>query len=286
MKTKLISTRDYLLLIDEEAETKPNKYALNVASKEVYKTSYSYRNLDKITGARPVVAYYPLTKEAKELDLPLLPNPFKDKHNVEELAKIKFAVDMPSKFTATQIWMDGYKTAQSSNKQFSLEDIEKALEHGWFRGKEHGIRFGTQIEGEDRRKDIKQYLQSLSTQQLPKEFIPEIKEVSKYSFKDNSGVKHITFKGLEIGDILIAKDAEKGTGGDFLPFPMNLIEKDKEYKVKEISSFGFYTVPWIIDEDGNHHIPDFDNFTLKNKTGLKTITNSEGKHELVGTYKY
>lgn len=67
-------------------------------------------------------------------------------------------------FMQLKLQLGNNKVSQTFDEVYWLakeqEQIEKALEHGWFRGKEHGIRFGTMIEGEDRRKDIAQYLQS------------------------------------------------------------------------------------------------------------------------------
>lgn len=78
MQTKLIQIKDYLLLIDEEVEIQKGDLmhdnhlvGLCNCTKVVNKLPYSYTssflNVDK------VIAYYPLTKEAKKLDLPLLP---------------------------------------------------------------------------------------------------------------------------------------------------------------------------------------------------------------------
>ena len=71
MQTKLIQTKDYLLLIDEEAICKTG---------ELYLTSIQNRIIPKSKGViqagDKIIAYYPLNSEAKELDLPLLPNPF------------------------------------------------------------------------------------------------------------------------------------------------------------------------------------------------------------------
>lgn len=93
---KLQQTKDYLLLIDEEAEIKEGwkgiAYKKDVAGTDIYKDGiliksekteglmikHSYTTNTWYNDARPVIAYYPLTAEAKELDLPLLPKPFKE----------------------------------------------------------------------------------------------------------------------------------------------------------------------------------------------------------------
>lgn len=210
MKTKLIQTKDYLLLIDEEAEIK---------DKEIVTDSYgnirSFADLSflglgyDITTIHKVVAYHPLTKEAEELDLPLLP-PFEEV-DVEKLALKTYHIDSvetldlpPFENTKNSVegFIEGYKAAQS--KQFSLEDIKKAYRSGFNRGNSS---FPEDYYSEE------ELVQSLSTQQLPTEFFPDTEFVNE--------------------------DYEPA-GCDF---------------------------------------PD-------RKEVLKTITNSEGKEELVGTYKY
>lgn len=79
MKTKLIQTKDYLLLINEEAEIKENLwskipvggYFYSKIREEVVELQPRERNYDP--SGFEIIAYYHLTKEAKELDLPLLP---------------------------------------------------------------------------------------------------------------------------------------------------------------------------------------------------------------------
>lgn len=90
-----------------------------------------------------------------------------------------------------------------------------------------------------------------------------MRKIEKYKYKNNNHNERFTFKGLMPGDILIAKKSKNGLGGYLHPYPCELIINNNEYKVYKISSFGFYTVPWIIDEDGNCTIPDYDDFELK-----------------------
>lgn len=197
MKTKLIQTKDYLLLVDKKAKIKEGDIALhNFGMGYDLEIPCDKDNLKSNTRFK-VIAFYPLTKEVKELDMPCLPNPFKE-IDVEELAFEKYPVS-PQK---RRIFIEGYKAAQS--KQFSLGDIQKAFEAGveWKRN--------PNVSELDAYTNL---VQSLSTQQLPKEFIPEYED---------------------------------------------------------------YEVVGERDEDG---------YPLWSKR-LKTITNSEGKEELVGTYKY
>lgn len=223
IKTKLIQTKDYLLLIDEEAEIKEGKTF--ITKDNIIHSNYGYNYGDRV-----VIAYYPLTKEAKELDLPLLPNPFNKQ--IDEVTHLKDLghecfIQMkklnPSGGMKEFIRMAvefGYKAAQS--KQFSLEDMINAYDNGT----NDGAAFEYACEDHDSLEiiaeamkyaelDREEFIQSLSTQQLPKEFIPEYKKVHK-----------------------------KNSDGEDIGFPVH-------------------------DSDE-----------------LKTITNSEGKQELVGIYRY
>src|SRR5690606_32927941 len=222
---KLIQTKDYLLLIDEEAEIKEGgklSFYKNNHGSEILcisylsKTGVVFHKLDvdpveeygSIEGGltplkeniSKIIAYYPLTKEAKELDLPLLP-PFEDNFDLKQ----EIIRWYDSKSGTTLINDPSLNTlvdkAQSSNKQFSLEDMKKALSEAFKVSQD-----GYQITADE-------IIQSLFTQQLPKKFIPE------YDLM-NEGYN-----------------------------------KPEDYPYQECKV-------------------------------LKTITNSEGKEEIVGTYKY
>lgn len=165
---KLIQTQEYLLLIDEEAEIKYNTIIfesdtclINVAGKD-----YVHNKTDS-----KIIAYYPLNSKAKELDLPLLPNPFKE-DNIEKLAD-NYAVDVQKvhpadSFIAKQSYIEGYKAAQ--NKQFSLEDMiafgKKCFYKGFDKSENDDANCFTAW-----REESNELVQSLSTQKLPKEFI-------------------------------------------------------------------------------------------------------------------
>lgn len=249
MQTKLIQTKDYLLLIDEEAEIKENDYLLlnNEHPKGRIRKCFHLTNNNALWNGKDwntlkgkhffidpkesegwgfvteleckkIIAYYPLTKEAKELDLPLLPNPFIEE--IEEIDENTYLKNIghecflqmkklnPSGGIREFIRMAvefGYKAAQS--KQFSLEDVKKAIEMA--RGNSGRFRLADDISFDYTEEQI---IQSLYTQNLPKEFIPEYEIV--YSSKELA---------------------------------------DKVFIYEEV---------------------------------FKTITNSEGKQELVGIYKY
>src|SRR5690606_16767197 len=81
MKMKLISSKEYLLLIDEVTGFKSGDWNYEIDNTiQIYQFSY---DIEKYPGNK-IIAYYPLKKEAKELDLPLLPNPFE--RDIERLA--------------------------------------------------------------------------------------------------------------------------------------------------------------------------------------------------------
>lgn len=172
-------TKDYLLLIDEEAEIKEGDYYFsknnNIVttcdSKEEAKECAVLRHNDF-----KIIAHRPLTKEAKELDLLLLPNPFEE-INIEDLSEKAddyacYGRPLGEKYLAFKKgFIEGYKTAQS--EQFSLEDLKKAYNYGLNRGS-----LGLDS-------DFNEYIQSLSTQQLPKVFIPEYINTNSYGSKTN-----------------------------------------------------------------------------------------------------
>lgn len=183
MSTKLIQTKDYLLLIDEEAEIKNEYYVLSLINKPVIIDIVTESDDEAINGklikwtnrkhCAKIIAYYPLTKEAKELDLPLLPNP--EENNIEELASLSFENQCILPFSkeekelfviARTIYKQGYRNSHrvAKFKQFSLEDIRNAISFGI------GIEIHN-LSQSTRQIEIEKFIQSLSTQQLPKEFV-------------------------------------------------------------------------------------------------------------------
>lgn len=236
IKTKLIQTKDYLLLIDEEAEIKPNdlfwyrnyKILLCTGINNTFILTDNKKPKHSSFGqpsqlCKKIIAYYPLNSEAEELDLPLLPNPFYKKTDVVALAIEKYgdgygAIDQIDAFKA------GYKAAQS--KQFNSNDMILFAEYvGNYYADIHKPVIPTE-------ELLNSFIQSLSTQQLSKEFVPEY-EYYYHSSKE------------------FYKDAK-----------FEKCSKEQYELIKE-------------------EIP-----TCPVKTELKTMTNSEGREELVGTYKY
>lgn len=180
MSTKLIKTTDYLLLIDEKAEIYLGDYILLINTNP-HITKCVNTEVHALADWRKIIAYYPLTKEAKELDLPLLPNPFetidykfdRELFNpliapiVEKIRKVDYSLFLSIGGELYNVFLKQYKAAQT--KQFSLEDIKKAFGEGHdsARKKSSYKNNGTYKE------DLDKFIQSLITQQLPKEFIPK-----------------------------------------------------------------------------------------------------------------
>lgn len=185
---KLIQSNDYLLLIDEGAEIKEGNYFLgDERIKWSDSDSFSINKCECIEGANYVmsngigyqkeynafllIAYYPL-KEAKELDLPLLPNPFEDRwewfNNIDNTGWQHISPSDMDGIIAHGLHPE--PQFRKNYRQFSLEDMKKAI------GRAYKIGFDD-IEGNWKLNEVlEEIIQSLSTQQLPKEFIPEYKD--------------------------------------------------------------------------------------------------------------
>lgn len=178
---KLVKNDLYLLLINEETEI-DRKETLFIFESDTGLVNTINKEYKKNGFDSKIIAYYPLTKEAKELDLPLLPNPFEET-DVEKLSEkangyAYYGKPLGEKYLA---FKEGYKAAQS--KQFSLEDMRKAIEMARLMTDDGvGDVFDTEsISGltelctyglRDKYSE-EEIIQSLSTQQLPKEFIPD-----------------------------------------------------------------------------------------------------------------
>lgn len=201
---KLQQTQDYLLLIDEEAEINTLDAVINLHNNELHFALEEC--LHKDNNCKKVIAYYPLTKEAKELDLPLLPRPV---NNCNPFLNGKITKATCYTDSGTFYFEDLERLFKS--KQFSLEDMYRVAIA--VANKVSRPEYGEIININE---IVDTYIQSLSTQQLPKEFI---------------------------------------------------MKKEPIYEEKYVSEMSAY-MPYCIGE----------------KPWI--ITNSEGKEELVGTYKY
>lgn len=180
---ELIQTKDYLLWIDEEAEIKEEDYyhwklTNTVQINRLFEEDRRLGRKGPGGHVSKVIAYRKLNESAKELDLSELPKPF-------EVNYRKLAIDIFEKYTGKKFDKNllgdcnsvlaietGYKAAQSHSKQFSLEDVIEVLKLVLNNWKTSCINTKGEINIEFLA-DIEINLKSLSTQQLPKEFIPE-----------------------------------------------------------------------------------------------------------------
>lgn len=195
---KLINTKDYLLLIDGEVEIDEGDYYYWRLTNTVQTNKLFIE--DRKAGRNgpkgevyKVIAYFPLTKQAKELDLPLLPNPFEEV-DVEKLA-LEYRPDINIKgidfdlSNTRKAFVEGYKAAQS--KQFSLEDMKKAIKMARRGICSNGEFDLNALYGLDDLQEVNhkysddEIIQSLSTQQLPKKFIPEYINTNSFGSETN-----------------------------------------------------------------------------------------------------
>lgn len=258
-KMKLLQTKDYLLLIDEEAEVCRGQHRfLNNKVEPIHEGhNYPYKG-------NKVIAYYPLNSEAKELDLPLLPNPFEEV-DIKKLAENSWEGCDGCNETDEYFWkkgfMFGYNMAQS-NKQFSLEDMKKAIKMATYINPSDTSRFYSSEE----------IIQSLSTQQLPKQFsLEDMIAFGKKCFykgfdkSENDDANCFTAWKEEANELLQSLSTQQ--------LPKEFVISDMEY----LSTNGSW-------EDVR--LPLLKDFVQKANLRYKTITNSECKQELVGVYKY
>lgn len=173
---KLTQTKDYLLLIDEGAEIKENTWYENKGVLFLSDCKYDKGNNPNNSNPRvtnfnnSAIAYYPLNSKAKELDLPLLPNPFEKDNIVNEVERIFNEGDINHELYNEKEICNAYKAGiydgyKAASKQFTLEDMKKAIE------------MATEMLPNLREEDgyylkhsAEEIIQSLSAQQLPEEF--------------------------------------------------------------------------------------------------------------------
>ena len=177
MKTKLIQTEVYLLLVSEVLNLADSSYVYNsLSGLGVYLHDEEFGDglivmyhsqkqevCEDRKNITSVLGYYTLTKEAKELDLPQLPS--FNSVDVRDLA-LDFVDPHENVYGQVNAFEAGYKAAQSSNKQYSLEDMKKAIAMA----KEGKLSFKFDNEGIVYKHTQEEIIHSLSTQQLPKEF--------------------------------------------------------------------------------------------------------------------
>lgn len=170
---KLIKTDLYLLLIDEEAEIKEGKTF--ITKENIIHTVFGYNYGDRV-----VIAYYPLTKEAKELEGLLLLPPFEEQIDLHKLYNEKIR-SYPFSYCNSDSYLGfrlGYEVALSKF-QYSLEDMRNMFILGGKHKKQNPDSFLIKME---------EILESLPTQQTyPKNFIPEYQRVRDWDNRDVNG---------------------------------------------------------------------------------------------------
>lgn len=183
--------KDYLLLIDKEAEIFQTDFYLDVDCDAVARATLTS---DQYDGCKKIIAYYPLTEGVKELDLPLLPNPFEEEPLMKQASKLRElrGYHKDNHYSFCGGFIEGYKAAQS--KQFSLEDMYRVAIA--VANKVSRPEYGEIININE---IVDTYIQSLFTQRLPKEFIPEYDLMNKgynkpedYPYQECKVLKTIT----------------------------------------------------------------------------------------------
>ena len=186
-KFKLVETEDYLLAVSDEDAS--NSYIYFTGDPTgIFKTGIKYKSgngnyfyQDAITGmsdtylttiSKKIIAYKP-KGNAKELDLPLLPDVEDD---VEKLAESYYTQIRLAERTAFKF---GYKAA---TKVYSEEDLRKAMHFGKF-GEYEGIQ------------KTQEFIQSLKQ---PKWFVVEMKHTKSEVFRENDNVPYAVLKTATI----------------------------------------------------------------------------------------
>ena len=165
---KLFNIDKYLLLIDENGKIKDRGICLcyDKLTKEPH-LDYFYEEDWDYYVYKPscILAYYPLLEDAKELDLPLLPNPFEaynKKMALEAYPIDQFEDEFDYRFRLG--FEEGFRDT------FTLEDIKKSFRAGekleywkWKNNKETPV---------DKPLFEEEFIKSLQLDKLPKEFYP------------------------------------------------------------------------------------------------------------------
>lgn len=254
---ELINNKDYLLLINEEETINKGDlcYSADLMDESELHICVIPDNCKNL--CNKVIAYYPIIETAKELNLPLLPNPFKSidiwEKGKESYQKFK---SLNGDHYHSNSYLNGFNEAYTSieSKQFSLDDVKKLFKD-YFKWCIEGN--ATLINTALMDVNINRFFDIFESQiqnQLPKEFIPEYKiEYETVQFIDNKDLTKTFFKGIEYDNL--SKDigvTVRDSNGKIWTFPTYKRFEIIKPKIKE----------------------------------LKIIKNSEGKQELLGNYKY
>lgn len=191
---KLKHTKEYLLLLEPMTDIKANDYFICSTSMSndyivlkattntsilIYVNEVAYFKKDGIK----IIGYRKLIESAEDLDLPLLPNPFENDGKTLKLAKeyVNEKYELYAfKQSLVNIFLCGYKAR--SHKQFSLEDVKKAIEMARIMKDDECEEFDTEsisglaetcTYGLKDKYTKEEIIQSLIVQYLPNEFVPE-----------------------------------------------------------------------------------------------------------------
>ena len=187
---KLLNNDTYLLLIDEGAERIDGQlqFCEDVHDGNLVHEPEQYINpirkwckTDTCKDCNKIIAYHPLQADSKELDLPLLPSPYKEEVDVEKFVQdfcknsdnINYdAIKDQVRVAFIQKDMELiYKAA--NNKQYSLEDMESCFKAA------RSYRMKNVFEFEN----VKDYIESLSSTVLPVSFEAEYNIIGQCNCK-------------------------------------------------------------------------------------------------------
>lgn len=192
IKYKIQPVKNYLLLIDKEGIIKINDYAYQFNSEKTSEEiieieTLSQEKIANITDGSftkyKILGYRSLTKEHKKFNLPLLPEWREDLNDhIYDLAYDATGTEYGTtdQFDQGLIkgFVIGYKATQ--HRQFTIEDMRKSFIAG--RKFKQGGKYSPD-QPERNEPDFEPFIKLLTTQQLPKEFIPEM--VNEYQRTDN-----------------------------------------------------------------------------------------------------
>lgn len=201
---KLVQAKNYLLLIDENAELLCGDAIIDNVGR-VWDKPYTEKCFVDVMkthdDSHKIVAYYPLNKDCKELDLPMLPDPLYDE-NLEKrsiLAAQQYAIDksqdsMASLTKMAVAWKNGFETALTV-KQFTLEDMMNVAKFSWTCGLD--------------KKDLSLCTDYVKGINMPIEFIPKYtEECNCMCHKPGNVVRHIV-ACCHPGNLITVTDGDK-----------------------------------------------------------------------------
>jgi hypothetical protein len=179
-KFKIIETESYILAVSDE-KIKKNNYAIALDTNIVFKVKVDIRGINKFPHLYKKIITYQPKGNAKELDLPLIPEMVVG-DEVEKLAeeyaskklkrKITKYIPLEANVAEYVSFIKGYKAA---TKTFSEEDLRKAFEAGNKRGWS-----GYPDTDNWTQPKFEEFIQSLKQPKTPKWFVAEIIDMREY----------------------------------------------------------------------------------------------------------